>query len=278
MKFRNLFIFVLLLVISCSTVKFAYDKLYYIAYQKVDDYFDLNSDQVDFVKSSFQNYFIWVKRSELKKYKRLLVDVKNNTDNMSMADMERFNKIIKNYFDISLNKLEPSIVSFLRTVDDSQITYYENYLKENRDEKRMDQFKKTDKDYYQIKYDSLYKRLEEYFGELSDSQKKKVRKIFSYDKRRAQIIFYDDLRSRQRFLKILKNYRKDSDFDKKISNVLRSGNLLFTAEEKKRREAYHRRNLVRMYELFQILTPEQQSHFKSKIDEYIDIIDSILSK
>lgn len=266
------------LIISCSAVKYGYDKLYYYVYQKVDDYFDLNEKQSEFVKEQMKTYFSWLKRNDLIKMKILMKDIKSNTDNMTMSSIKQYDKRARNLFYSSVDRLEPDIIVFLNGLSNEQINHYREYLQKNRDKKRLDQFKKKDSDYYNEKYDALFENLEKYFGDIKKDQKKKIMQVYVYNKSDEKIMFQDDLRSRERFLSIVKEDRGSREFPDKIRNVLHSGNLLFNAEEKRRRDEYQQKNLERMYSIFRIIDEEQKDHFKAVLDEYIEIIDSILEK
>lgn len=262
-------VFISLLFISCSGLRYAYNFADWYFLYKLDSYFDINDEQENFFDKQFVIHQNWHRKHELPFYINFLEKLKERFQKGLISEdipwmQEQYSKIQQNITD----RISDDIGTFLSTLTDDQIRYLQDGFKERNEtfKERLEWSPEKLKNYYvQRTIDSL----EDWFGELTPQQLVVVKETVDMDHQRLKISIGSRLKRQKQFVDLLKRTRKKEELEDKIKEWFLKPELLRTPEYsrllKKRKESGNQL-LVRLKD---IMTKKQIETVIEKLDEYI---------
>ena len=264
---------------SCSTyvVEKVYDNLDWLAINEIDDYFDLNEKQDDYLEKEFAEVLNWHKHNELPFFKDTLLTIKNlvNAEQISSDQINKirllFSKTKKEY----ILKLEPVIVSFLRTVDKAQLEYLKEELQEYNNDHEEELTDTNEKEYFEEKLKDAHDDFEDRTGSITDEQREILRNYggISYA---SQLIRAEQRKIYQKaFLTFMDSSPNEPAIKAIVINWLLNPQELMTPEtiqSKDKGRAIRNEYYLKMHKT---LSHEQKKELSEQIDDYIHFIDGI---
>ena len=170
-----LFTLILLFFISCSTTKIAYNYANVLIINWFESYFNLRELQRVELEKKVERFFDWHRKSELPKIVFFLEDFKErHKDGFNKDDINWIKSELKLFWKRILIHTEKDMVSFLLTIDDSQILEMNKVFLEKEDDILNKQSKMTLEELRQDILERTNKTLDHWLGDLEPSQKKKV--------------------------------------------------------------------------------------------------------
>ena len=175
-NYKCLFItFSLFVFISCSTTKIAYNFANVVIINWFESYFDFRDEQRLDLKKKVGQFFDWHRKSELPKIVFFLEEFKTrHNDGFLEEDIKWFRSELNFFWKRILNHTKKDMISFLLTVDDSQILEMNKEFQEKVDDRLIKQSKMTLKELRQDILERTYNNLDNWLGDVEPSQKKRI--------------------------------------------------------------------------------------------------------
>ncbi len=167
----------LVLWLSGCTLKWTYDYADWVILWSVDDYFDLTTEQEQFLTERLDKILVWHRKEELTAYADFLQLLKAKGGD-GLTDQE-FDELFNEAQRLRINLLErvlPDTAVFLSTLQDSQILRLEEQLTESN-EKFIERANLTKEERLDQRFGRTHERLEEWFGEFDESQIERISSI-----------------------------------------------------------------------------------------------------
>ena len=175
-NYKCLFItFSLFVFISCSTTKIAYNFANVVIINWFESYFDFRDEQRLDLKKKVGQFFDWHRKSELPKIVFFLEEFKTrHNDGFLEEDIKWFRSELDLFWKRILNHTKKDMISFLLTVDDSQILEMNKEFQEKEDDRLIKQSKMTLKELRQDILERTYNNLDNWLGDVEPSQEKRI--------------------------------------------------------------------------------------------------------
>jgi len=273
-KYFILFSFIFLLP-SCNSTKIFYNYGDFIVSWQVDNYFDITSEQEEWIEEKIVLHLEWHRKEELPKYKNFLTKIKDQAqDGISMSELNEAFSMYEIKRNRIFERITPDVALFLAKISPSQIDYLEKQMIEENEEMA----KKTENHHEQLvkRREYFFEQMEDWFGELSKNQIKQLNewqnewyKDSSYTSReRLQL----RLVSQNQFLTLLRSNPNSKELEK----WLNTWTLQWTNESNPLREKRIIRNKKRILKVENILTPKQRLHALQELDYWIEVLEQTI--
>lgn len=106
---------------ACSLTRVAYNNATPVVTWMVDDYFDLQDAQKDFVRARLARALAWHRESELPEYRKFLLDVIARTQGPVTPDDAKWaHATMRSYYHRAVERLLPDMAEFIERLDAEQ--------------------------------------------------------------------------------------------------------------------------------------------------------------
>ncbi len=274
MKNIKFFILVLLLMefYACSTVKLGYNWADYLLYMRIDKYFDIMSSQEEFIETKLDKLHIWHRKEELPRYIEFLEEVKLRVkDGIIDEDLNMVYKGLRSFGKGLANYITKDSIKFLYSLSESQIKYFEKTISE-RNEKKLERINKPEKEKREELLEEKVEDVEEWLGDLSKDQIKVVQSLILVNKKKEMIKYNHQIRSQQRFIKILKEKKDFEKFGEKLHDWFFNYRRFYTKEYSAVVTERQKRARTLILEIDRFATENQRTNAIEKIDDFIKIM------
>lgn len=158
-------VFLSLLLSGCGT-QFVYNNITLISPWYVDDYVDLNRDQMKRFKAHLRELQAWHRDSELPRYREVLVNIQGQLANPELESQALLAQLYRmsDAWDVIVQQATPAVVELSQSLTDAQRTQLFEAM-ERRNQERLEQGD-SDKQPRQ----AWIERIEKWMGRLSDTQ------------------------------------------------------------------------------------------------------------
>ena len=175
-NYKSFFLILALLIcISCSTTKVAYNYANVWVVNWFESYFKLREPQRVELEKKLARFFDWHRKSELPKIVFFLEDFKvRHKDGFDNEDIYWVKSELNLFWKRILITAEKDIVSFLLTVDDKQTLEINKEFHEKEDDRLTKQSKMSLIELRQDILEKTYKTLDHWLGDLKLNQKEKI--------------------------------------------------------------------------------------------------------
>ena len=275
----SLFLFILISV-GCSS-KFAYDNLDWVSYWYLDDFIDLNDSQSEVVKAELSKVLEWHRVSELPQYSTTLPEIKVliEADQIVRVDWHGLMDDIRSGWERLRAKVIESSVMQIPTLSHRQLEQLFLNL-EVRNKEQKEEVSVVIEERARDRYEKLVDTLERFMGDLTEQQALLADLYIgaSFDTR---LMYLSANAEMQRDIRqALDSYLDNPStyqlvlIDKKLNSPdqYRSDQL----------KAYSLENRVLtvglLRDLANTLTTEQKLHLLVKLEDWIELIDSLVKQ
>ena len=240
---------------------------------QLDSYFDLSSEQENWVQSQLEHHFKWHRNTELQHYISFLQEVQSRgVDGLTLEEIEEGNQKINDFFLRITNHLMDDSTKFLSTLEPRQVIFLEEELLEmNREREESRPSSKEER--IEEQYKELLDSMEEWFGKLSDEQNSQLKKIHVgwYENGQDKNFVRDQLRKKrqQAFILFLKSNPQQDEIYTWLSYWYENWSVPNDQEALKQRKARIQRNMRRILEVGTILTQAQREHAVAELQVWI---------
>ena len=172
---KLIFIFIILLSVSCSSTKIFYNHADLLLINWFESYLELSEKQRSELNIKVENFFTWHRKSELPKIVLFLEALKVRYENgIDKQDINWVRSESKTLWKRILNYAEDDIVSLLLTIDGIQIFQAKEKLAKKEDDWLIKQSIMSPSELRTHILDRSYEFLEDWLGGLESSQKKQL--------------------------------------------------------------------------------------------------------
>jgi hypothetical protein len=175
-NYKSFFLILALLIcISCSTTKVAYNYANIWVVNWLESYFKLREPQRVKLEKKLARFFDWHRKSELPKIVFFLEDFKvRHKDGFDKDDINWAKSEVNLFWKRILITAEKDIVSFLLTIDDNQTLEINTEFHEKEDDTLTKQSKMSIVELRRDILEKTYKTLDHWLGDLKLNQKEKI--------------------------------------------------------------------------------------------------------
>ena len=274
-KIFLLFFVLFFLIAACNRVKLFYDYGDEVASWQIDSYFDLTTQQEEWIEERIRMHLDWHRNEELPLYRSFLIEVQNRArDGLTMIELDEGYARLDLKRVRTLERLLPDTASFLEGVSPEQIdTLEKKMIEENQD---MEEDLESQEKLYRKRQERFWEQMEDWFGDFSEDQQDKINILHkewfsgSFDPLAARLE-----RRRKSQLQFLAELRSSQD-KAELENWLRRSVINWAGETDSAKQARILRNKKRILQVDSLLTPDQRIHAVRELDEWIEIIDRII--
>jgi len=164
---------VLLLLIglgACSSTRLLYQNLDWLAFEAMDDRFEIRSDQEDWVKTSLRELHSWHRVTQLPAYRLTLDELAVRfADGLDADDLVWLDKRVEQHRRTLVSLVVPELSRFLADLDEEQLARYAEASEEAIDE-AAEQLEWSPSKRQAYRLETFLDRIEPWTGELSNPQ------------------------------------------------------------------------------------------------------------
>ena len=141
-RLKNIYLlyFILFFLISgCNTVKLFYDYGDELASWQLDNYFDLTTQQEEWIEERMRLHLDWHRKQELPRYRNFLIEVQNrSSDGLTMKELDEGYARLDQKRLRTMERLVPDTALFLAGISPEQINTLEKKMTEDNQEMEED--------------------------------------------------------------------------------------------------------------------------------------------
>jgi len=275
MKKIPIFACLIILLQGCSS-QFAYNNADWLSNWYIDDYLDLNTEQNRILKKELESVLVWHRTTQLPAYKTQLIALSKDLASLPIPEktwLAHFNGVTQHWH-TARNELSKRSAQLAPQLNDKQVNYLFRKLHE-KNENRLDEFKALSiQEYRQERFETLEETIEDYLGSITPIQMEYA-KAFTDHAIETEQEWFDSKYALQRAMK---------DSFKQESKALLSRDLYALMinpdqfKDQRLLNAYeHNRALLvtMLHNISGSLEPKQVTHFKEKIADWVELIESL---
>lgn len=274
LRFRAAVLICLLLAVvstSCAPT-FLYRHADRLVTWKVDDYFDLRSEQKQFLRSRVREILVAHRREALPLYEGFLIEVKTRSaDGISRQDVdwafERYEELKLDLF----RRISGDAAFFLTSITDGQLRYLEQVFRKEQD-KWTQVFRASSNERLDRRAAETLKWLNDWLGALTQEQRERVVELSRRlpDVQWARMQYRQD-RQRQ-FVETLRKTREPVRVIDGLADLMLAPKSKAPEQYRQAMEHFEQAVKEMVLDIDRIITPRQRAHGLAKLQELIDDI------
>tara|TARA_B100000678_G_C18197199_1_gene497936 strand:+ start:698 stop:1546 length:849 start_codon:yes stop_codon:yes gene_type:complete len=270
-----LFFVLLYFIAGCNTGKLFYDFGDEVASWQLDNYFDLTTQQEEWIEERMRLHLEWHRKEELPRYRNFLIEVQNRAgDGLTMSELDEGYARLDQKRVRTLERLLPDTASFLAGVSPEQINTFEKKMIEENQE--MEEDLESPEKLFRKRRERFWEQMEDWFGDFSKDQQDKINRLHTeWFSGSSNPLAARIERRRKSQLQFLAQLRSSPD-KAELENWLRRSVINWAGETDSAKQARILRNKKRILQVDKLLTPEQRMHAVRELDEWIEILDRII--
>ncbi len=234
------------LLFSCgkTTIKIAYNNIDTVMHFMINRYLKLEAGQSEVLKKGLSKHLYWIRKEGFKNYIAILTDLKPKlSGKITMADVLWAEKSFEKHQIILFKKVLPDILEMIYSLDKKQIANIKLEV-EKRRKKQEEESLKPKQEQLEKSFEGLMKMLNFVYGEFSDEQKEKIKKLaMQLPEISAESSKYNKERI-DNFLYVLENRKSNKEIEDLVNKYFfssindmpeyyrKKGELLKTSTEK----------------------------------------------
>ncbi|MEN2395639.1 DUF6279 family lipoprotein [Pseudomonas halotolerans] len=171
-----LFMALLLTVTACSRVGLAYRNLDLIIPWTLNDYLDINGEQKDWFNDRLNEHLNWHCTTQLPGYLDWLDRLKNMVQTNQVTDqaLQQRAREAKAAIAETAREITPSAIELLQGLNDDQVADMDAAFVKDQRKRQQQYLKPTLQQQIQERSERMEKRLNDWLGPLSDTQRQRV--------------------------------------------------------------------------------------------------------
>ena len=275
MKKLPIFACLMILLQGCSS-QFAYNNSDWLSNWYLDDYLDLSTEQNRILKKELESVLVWHRTTQLPAYKTQLITLSKDLASLPISEqawLAHFNGVTQHWH-TARNTLSKRSAQLAPLLNDKQVDYLFRKLHE-KNKSRLDEFKALSiQEYRQERFETLEETIEDYLGSITPQQLAAA-KHFTDNAIETEQEWFDSKRALQHAMKA--SFQQDNP--EQLTHDLYA--LMINPDQFKDPRllnAYtHNRTLLisMLHRISGSLEPKQVKHFKEKIADWIELIESL---
>ncbi|EGF32761.1 putative lipoprotein [Oxalobacteraceae bacterium IMCC9480] len=204
---------VLVVVLAgCSALRLSYSNGETLSYWWLNTYVGFDQTQRAQVRTQLDNLFSWHRRTQLPDYAQLmgagqrrLQDTATVTPEIVRSDYDGLKKRVV----VMLDQALPALADLALSLSPEQIDRIENKLVDSTERYRNDYLTGDVEDRQQFRYKKVMKQAEYWFGDFSDAQESRIRRLSDARPLDNALVLADRIERRQALIALLKKIRRE---------------------------------------------------------------------
>lgn len=260
----------LIALTGCSTIRLAYNQADHIVAWMADDYFDLNPDQKQTLRTHFERFQGWHRSTQLTDYAALLEAAQQRVAaGATPADADWLTEAVQVRLRTMVRHAHRDAAFMLAQLSDEQLqAARKEFDRRNRKYARENGIGAAPDEQRRLRARRHLERIEHWTGPLDASQEAKLREMSRALPLITEQRYQERLRRQNEFIALLQQRRQIETFAPRLRDWLleweRTRTPAYQAEYTQFMQAS-----ARMYvAVLQMLTPEQRHHVVSVLQRY----------
>lgn len=164
-----------LVLAACSMARVAYNNASPLGTWMVDDYFDLQDGQKDFVRVRLARALAWHRESELPEYRKFLLDLVARTQGPVTPDDARWADVgMRSFYHRALERLLPDMAEFIEKLDPEQATTLARRFEEENTKSAKERNKGAADERLERRTRRFVEYVEDWTGTLDSAQRELI--------------------------------------------------------------------------------------------------------
>jgi len=264
-------------LVACSSTRLLYQNLDWLAFEAMDDRFDIRSDQEGWVKASLSNLHSWHRVTQLPAYRRTLDELALRfADGLDAEDLAWLDEDVERHRRALVDLVVPELARFLADLDDEQLAHFTVASQESIDE-AAEQLKWSPRRRQEYRFETFVDRIEPWTGDLSTEQLRSLERDVAAlsDIRREWI---EQRRERLRaFTELLSTQPGQAAIEAALSAWWSDLDASYPSDYVARRGLLKQQMFGLLVRLDAGLTPQQREHVIDRLDGYVSTIDIVVA-
>ena len=271
-------LFLICVLTGCSTLSLTYNYADWLLYWKVDQYFDVSSSQKPLLQTHLTQLHSWHRSKEVPRYVSFLQTIYDYWGN-GLTPQE-VDHLFQQYQDLRErlgSRLASESVEFLVTVNSSQVQNFAQVIQQENFE-LLNKIGEDPKTRTAKRVESVLEWLEEWLGNLSDTQEQRIRQLIEqFPDTTEPWLQYRRQRQRE-FITLLNSHADHSFIERQIREWLiipeKGAPLTYVAAAQQRQQALKRSILT----IDHMISSQQRNHTAKKLSNLIQELVALASR
>lgn len=269
---------VVLLFISCSSIRIAYEYSDWYFEYKLDNYFDLSEEQEKLFENSYEAQWQWHREHEVPRYIAFLNETKDRISKKFNADdLKWFQRTYLSLQQNLTNRLSADIAVFLSTITEEQVVHLQEYYKE-RNEELFERLEWSDEKLREYYLERTVDSFEKWIGDLTAEQMEIIGKVVYSDQDRLQIWIDSRLLRQKMFVQLLQGSKNKTILEEQVREWFVKPELLRTPKYNQVVSQRMEQGNQLILEIQKTITADQKQYLLNTIDGYINDLYAIHAK
>ena len=277
---KVLFFFFLLLCISCinpTVARLGFSYLEAIVTYRLDDYFDINDNQEEFIEEKLKQMKLKFIREDYHTLRAKILQVKKKIASFNDDDIILIQGGLLHYRNKYYEWGKNFILDFLVSLDDEQVNFLEKEWIEQIEEDEEKATKPKEKRISKL-YDKVEDNLEDYLDYLTEKQEKIAMKIahnnFSIQEEQLMLSQFH----KETFISALTQRNDKKEFLRFLNNWFLKRESFYGQKQTELKEAItfiQEKNRTLYAEIFKNIEKNQIYYIKNNLDVAVEVIDEL---
>ncbi len=262
-RFRFFVVAASLLLASGCGINWWYDQVDYLLRYRIDQYFDITSQQKDFITGQLEKHLVWHRYEGVPVHVTFLTETQNRlADGVTRADIFWFFSQYREQLWLIVDRLSADSVLFLTQLQSDQIDYFSVQLQEQNEE-HEERLAMSREERLEARAEKTLEFLEEWLGDISDSQEAEVRRMSLAMPDRFEPWYRKKVQRQQLFIDQLRKKKSKEDLRKTL--------LLMMLPQKRDADDPSLGPMIEMIlSIDRMATVDQRQHVIDKLQTWVD--------
>lgn len=266
-------------IAACSLTKVAYNNAGFMLTYMVDDYFDLNGPQEDWVRERLGRAIAWHRQQELPEYERFLRETIARTEKpvFAAADARFVSEGLRAYYKRMVEHLLPDAADLMLQLDAEQVAAFEKKFSDESRKLTRETVAPDERERVEKRTKKMIEQIETYTGRLDGAQRDLVAgRVHFMTDIAAQRVADRKIRQ-QRLVELVRAKTPKPQMMSGLRTLLVDTDAwrdpAYAALLKKREGEV----IELVVQLAATLTPEQKNNVRKKLRSYLTDVNSLMA-
>jgi hypothetical protein len=267
---RHLIFYLLIIFtsLSCSTVKLGYNNADWLLPWIIDNYFELDGQQEEFVEEKIIHHLNWHRYTELPRYNDFIDEATPKIiDGLSSEEYDWVFNEIKFSYNQLIERILPDATELLLSLTPQQIDELENRIMEKNKE-RSSRPPQTEEERLVKRQDRIIDRMEDWFGYLTKEQIAAIKEMAADFPDNSAMYGADRVRRQKVFLTLLRGKPAKDEFISALRTYFTDYNQGRTPEYIEMSENYWRASKKMTLAIDKLLSSDQKMKAVERLRAY----------
>lgn len=264
------------LLAGCSMLRLGYANGENLLYWRLTEYIDLNDKQISRVRDDIQSFFVWHRKTQLKKYAHSLARVRQQLQHDTTAAHVLIEfAVFKQHLFSMIDYVLPRMADLALSLESFQIDYLERKFADANEKYRKENLSGTVEDRQRSRYRKVLKQAEYWFGDFDAQQRARIRTASDARPLDNALLLEERTRRQREFITLLRTIRNERPSREVAISMLRSYAMRVFGEDTHVRntaffEASRQSSAEMIAVIVNIATPEQRAHAERRLQSLVN--------